>query len=151
MARALALIKIMDTIIGKEFHTKVIPKIDEAKKSIKIIVFDWRWYPNDPTNPVQLFNQSLVRASRRGVNVSAVCNSDDIYNTLKSAGIAAKRYKGQRLLHSKMIIIDEEILIIGSHNYTASAMSHNLEVSISLKAPKGLERMLAYFNNLYNM
>jgi phosphatidylserine/phosphatidylglycerophosphate/cardiolipin synthase-like enzyme len=141
----------METIVGKEFHKKVIPLIDNAKRSIKIVVFDWRWYPNLPENPVQLFNQSLVRASRRGVNVSALCNSDDITDTLKSVGISAKRYKGSRLLHTKLIIIDEEILIIGSHNYTASAMQHNLELSISLKAPSGLERIIAYFNNLYNI
>ena len=47
-------------IIGAEFPKVLISKIDNAKTSIKIVVFDWRWYPNDMGNPCQLFNQSIV-------------------------------------------------------------------------------------------
>jgi len=35
-------------ISGREYPVKVIPLIEQSVKSIKIIVFDWRWYPQMP-------------------------------------------------------------------------------------------------------
>ncbi len=66
----------METIIGKEFPQKVIPLIEQAKTSIDIVVFDWRWYPQDPGASVQLFNQAIVRAVRRGPGQPLPARSD---------------------------------------------------------------------------
>jgi phosphatidylserine/phosphatidylglycerophosphate/cardiolipin synthase-like enzyme len=139
----------MEAIIGKEFPKKVIPLIEEAKKSIKIIVFDWRWYPHDPANPVQLFNQALVRAKRRGVDIKVLTNMSDIISILNNLGIEARKLTSKNLLHAKVMIIDDEILIIGSHNYTQSAFTMNLEVSIIIKDQQEISRVINYFNNLY--
>jgi len=97
----------MRTIIGSEFPKIVIPKIDEAKKSIKIVVFDWRWYPNDPGSSCQLFNQSLVRAVRRGVDIGAITNFEGIAKTLEALGIKAKKIRVADIVHCKFIIIDD--------------------------------------------
>jgi phosphatidylserine/phosphatidylglycerophosphate/cardiolipin synthase-like enzyme len=139
----------MEAIIGKEFPKKVIPLIEGAKKSIKIIVFDWRWYPHDPANPVQLFNQALVRAKRRGVDIKVLTNMSDIISILNNLGIEARKLTSKNLLHAKVMIIDDEILIIGSHNYTQSAFTMNLEVSIIIKDQQEISRVINYFNNLY--
>jgi len=51
-------------LIGKEFPTKVIPLIREATKSIDIIVFDWRWYPDQIGSTIQQFNHEIIKAAR---------------------------------------------------------------------------------------
>jgi len=142
--------KSMQAIIGKQFPKVVIPKIDEAKKSIKIVVFDWRWYPNDPANPVQLFNQAIIRAVRRGVRVEAVANALDIVETLKENGVQAKKLITPNLVHCKLMIIDDKIVIIGSHNYTQSAFTMNYEVSAMIESESGLDNFIQYFSNLFN-
>jgi len=139
----------MQPIIGKEFPEKVIPLIDEAKNSIDIVVFDWRWYPNDPGSSAQLFNQALVRAARRGVKIRAIANNDEIINILKSVGIEAKKLISKKLLHCKLMIIDDETIITGSHNYTQNAFQMNLELSVILKVGDEVKRFLDFFNNLY--
>jgi phosphatidylserine/phosphatidylglycerophosphate/cardiolipin synthase-like enzyme len=139
----------METIIGKEFPQKVIPLIDEAKFSIDIVVFDWRWYPQDPGKSVQLFNQALVRAVRRGVNVRAITNTEEIISTLKNIGIKAKKFFTQRLIHAKFMIIDNETLIIGSHNYTEHGFDVNYEVSIIYKGREEIKPIIDFFNNIY--
>lgn len=139
----------MDTIIGKEFPQKVIPLINEAKHSIDIIVFDWRWYPQNPGSPVQLFNQSLVRAIRRGVKVRVIANYSEIINILKSLGVEAKKLETKKLVHVKLMIIDNEIAVVGSHNYTESAFLMNYELSIILQGREELERIINFFRNLY--
>jgi phosphatidylserine/phosphatidylglycerophosphate/cardiolipin synthase-like enzyme len=135
-------------IIGGQFPKIVIPKIDEAKISIKIVVFDWRWYPNDMGNPCQLFNQSIVRAVGRGVRVSVVTNNSDILATLKEIGATAQKLITKNLVHAKLMIIDDKILILGSHNYTQSAFTMNYEVSILLDNPDNLGDFINYFKTL---
>jgi hypothetical protein len=49
----------IEAISGKQFPEKVIPLLDNSVKSIDIVVFDWRWYPNDPAASAQLFNQAF--------------------------------------------------------------------------------------------
>jgi len=139
----------MQAIIGKQYPKIVIPKIDEAKKSIDIIMFDWRWYPNDPGASVQLFNQSLVRAGRRGVNVRAITNFGDIVKTLEKVGVKAKKLRSKNLVHAKIIIIDESIVIIGSHNFTQNAFNMNFEISCMFENSDNAKEYLQYFNNLW--
>ena len=140
----------MEAIIGKQFPQKVIPLIENAKQSIKIVVFDWRWYPNDPANPVQLFNQAIIRAKRRGVDVKVITNIDDIIKILNTEKIEAKKPNTSKLIHSKMMIIDDKILILGSHNYTQSAFTMNHEASVVIEGEGQLDDFIKYFHNLFN-
>jgi len=137
-------------LIGKEFPQNVIPLIDLAKKSIEIIVFDWRWYPQDPGSACQLFNQAIVRATRRGVAVRIIANNDEIIKTLNAVGCRAKKIVSQRLVHCKLMIVDSECLITGSHNYTQSAFNLNYELSVIFHDAEAALVAINFFNNLFN-
>jgi len=139
----------MDVIIGKQFPEKLIPIIDESKKSIKIIVFDWRWYPNDAGSPAQLFNQAFVRAVRRGVDVRAITNFEGIVKTLAPLGIKAKKLNSKNLLHAKFIIIDDYFLVLGSHNFTQNAFSSNYEASLIGEDAEAIKKLSNFFETLW--
>lgn len=139
----------MEAVVGSDFPNKLIPLINEAKQTIKIIVFDWRWYPNDIGSACQLFNFSIVNACKRGVKVSVMTNADEVLKTLKTNGIDVKKPNSKRLLHSKLMIIDDQFLIIGSHNYTQSAFTMNQEISVILKGKKAFDRFAQYFDNVW--
>jgi hypothetical protein len=49
--------------------------IDHLVEVLLLIKFDWRWYPQNPGSPVQLFNQAIARAIKRGVIVRAIANT----------------------------------------------------------------------------
>ena len=136
-------------IISSEFPDMVIPLIENAKKSIDVIVFDWRWYPQNPGSTVQLFNQAMVRAARRGVDIRVIANNDQIISTLKSQGISAKRALTAKLVHCKMMVVDSEIVVLGSHNYTQNGFEQNLEVSVIIEDDECVLRFQNYFNNLF--
>ena len=141
----------METIIGKDFPKKVTPLIGKAVKSIDIIVYDWRWYPHDPGASVQLFNQAIVRAVRRGVKVRAIVNNDEIARVLKEVGCEARRLRIESLVHCKFMVIDEGLAITGSHNYTQSAFQKNLEVSVIFDDMGMVVSLKNYFNNLWGI
>lgn len=139
----------IDLIIGNQFSKKVIPLIESAKQSISIIVFDWRWYPNDPGNPVQLFNQALIRAQGRGLNIRVITNIKEVVSILSQQGIKAKKLITPNLVHCKFMIIDNEILVIGSHNYTSKAFTDNYEVSVVINDKDACNRLVSFFNALF--
>lgn len=141
----------MDVIIGSDFPKKIIPLFDNAKRNIDIVVYDWRWYPDQPGHAVQQFNSALIRAHQRGVIVRAVVNTQSTVPLLTNCGISARCLKDRRTMHAKMIIIDGEKLVIGSHNFTRNAFGSNVEVSIITDIPPENTRLAQFFENLYNI
>jgi len=139
----------IQVLIGKEFPAELIKLFDKSKSSIEIIVFDWRWYSDKPGAVAQLFNQSLVRAVRRGVNVRAIVNANQIIDILKSVGVKAKKLISPRLVHVKMVIVDNSIVVVGSHNYTESAFQMNYELSVVLSEVEADNQFIKFFNQLY--
>ena len=137
------------SIIGFKFPKVVIPLIESAKNSIDIIVFDWRFYPQDPGAIAQLFNSAIIRACKRGVKIRAILNNAQILNFLRINGIEAKQLRSKRLVHCKLMIIDGQKVVVGSHNYTQNAFLMNLELSIQFDISNETEEILTFFNNLW--
>ena len=137
------------TIIGREFPKKVTPLIKAAKNTIDIIVYDWRWYPNEIGSEIQLFNYEIVRAIQRGVKVKVLLNNNIIEATLKKAGAEIKQLKSEKTVHSKMMIIDDAMAILGSHNYTKNAFELNHETSIIIDDIEAVENFKKYFTDLF--
>lgn len=139
----------IQVISGREFPTVVIPLIEQASESIDIVVFDWRWYGADPGASVQLFNQAIARAVKRGVKVRAITNAIDVVKTLNSIGVKAKKIITQKLMHAKMMIVDTNKIVTGSHNYTMSAFHLNVELSVLIQDEPNSERFGEFYENLW--
>lgn len=137
-------------LIGSKYADELLEKINSAKNSIFIIMYDWRFYVDNPSHLISLINQSLYRAVSRGVDVKAIVNNETIKLNLDKIKIKSKFVNSSRVLHSKVVIIDNKILFIGSHNLTSNAVNNNLESSILVDIPDGDTRIIDYFNNLYN-
>jgi len=139
----------IESVIGSDFPKKIIPLIQAAKNSIKIVVFDWRWYYNEPGNPAQLFNHAILTAKNHGVEVKVITNVRDVVNLLNQQGCVAKYPVSKHLVHAKIMIIDDKHLVIGSHNYTQSAFTMNREASIIIRDFADIGPFLDFFNNLF--
>ncbi len=139
----------IETAIGREFPKKVTPLIEQAKKSIEIIVYDWGWYPNEIGEKIQLFNNAIVKAKNRGVVVKVVVLKRLIAEILRREGIMVKRIESSKLLHIKLMIIDNQIVIVGSHNYTKNAFNINFEASVILRDEETTKRFKDYFENFF--
>ena len=59
----------MIPLIGRDYETHLVASIRDAKHSIDVAMYDWRWYLDQPLYPVQPINRALVEAVRRGVIV----------------------------------------------------------------------------------
>lgn len=141
----------MDIIIGKEFVDKVIPLIQEAQKTIDILVYDWRWYPDQIGSKVQRFNNEIINSSRKNKRIRIITNFTYVISVLKSFNVEIRKNTSKRKLHTKLMIIDNKIAILGSHNYTMNAFTINYEVSAIIKDEKAVARLKLYFENLWSL
>ena len=136
-------------IISNKFPAAVIPLIEQSKTKISILVFDWRWYPQDIGSSIQLFNNAIIRKASQGVKIKAILRENTTARILKENNVKAKIKDFDRLIHTKLMLIDEEITIIGSHNYTKNAFEKNLECSILVFSKKLNKELSVYFENLW--
>jgi phosphatidylserine/phosphatidylglycerophosphate/cardiolipin synthase-like enzyme len=103
----------------------VIELIHGAKKSIHFLAFSF--------TSSQIADAMIERAAD-GVKVSGVMetsqaksNSGAQWNALRKGGVAAYLDANPRNMHHKVILIDGEIVITGSYNFTESAENKNDE------------------------
>jgi len=141
----------LKVIIGDQFPQIIIPAIENSRVSLDVVMYDWRWYPQDPGAITQKFNQAIVRAVRRGVRVRAIVNNNDIVNTLKSVGCQARKLPIKNLVHSKLMIIDSRFFVTGSHNYTQHAFTQNIELSLFGDDDVVVSELTQFFVRLFSM
>jgi phosphatidylserine/phosphatidylglycerophosphate/cardiolipin synthase-like enzyme len=102
----------------------LIKQIDGAKKSIKVMAYGFT-----ATN----LADALVRAKRRGLEVVLIQDEKTAQNNretlpiLLAAGIEVRSDGKHAIQHNKVMLIDDDIVITGSYNFTKSAESRNAE------------------------
>jgi len=136
-------------IIGNEFSEKVMPLIQQAKDTIDIIVYDWRWYPDQIGSAIQKFNNAIVVAAKKGVDVKAMTNDFPTIDILNKNKVKARKLTSSRKVHVKLMIIDGKTAVLGSHNYTMSAFTTNYEISIMTQEKEIVKRLKNFFTNLW--
>ncbi len=135
--------------VGNAYAKRMADLIDKAQKDIIVLMFDWRWYPNDPFSDVSKMNHAFVRAARRGVKVRTMTNYLNVVAQLRELGIDAKTWDSTKLMHSKSVVIDGKHVVMGSHNFTNNAMRQNIETSIFIEDEPLAKELTDYFNLLW--
>lgn len=103
--------------------TKIKDLIRSAKKTIQIAMY---------TFTREDFADTLIRAKNRGVRVEVIMDrgmatgaSQKTYKLLTANGIPVRTNKGQGLMHHKFMLIDDQIWVHGSANWTKAAFTQN--------------------------
>lgn len=138
-------------VIGKKYIEKVVPLITAARQSIDIIIYEVRLRPTIPTHPVSVLLRSLQDAATRGVRIRALVGNAFIAEELARYGIVAKTLHSQKLMHAKVVLLDNCVAVIGSHNFTQSAFTSNLEVSVVVQFAAAENDLSTYFKNLWGI
>lgn len=93
---------------------------------------------------------ALGDAERRGVAVRMIIDDaveeddQEVAAQLFDQGVDVK-LAGHVYIHAKLMVIDRELAIVGSQNFTATSLDDNREVAVELTDPNGLARCLAVY------
>ena len=85
--------------------------------------------------------QALVRAHQRGVKVRVLMDQKSktsnryVIGVLTDADIAVRQDGKHAIAHNKVMVMDQNVVITGSFNFTNSAETRNAENVLILKSP----------------
>jgi len=129
-------------ISDRGYEPAVIELLDGAKKSIVMSMYILK----PSTAPVALLVKDLTEALQRGVNVEIYLNTrfqsgNDFelgahFKALQKAGAVLYLVSSHRLLHDKLIIIDERFVVDGSANWSVAALKANYESAVIIDSPE---------------
>ncbi len=136
-------------LIGAQYSPAIVQLLDAAKLSVLVMMYDWQFYPRDPAHPVSLINLALIRAARRGLDVRVLTNFETSVAKLREVGIAAKCLNSTKLLHAKLVLVDGEHFVLGSHNLSQNAMTLNREISTYCDDAAAAADLKSYFDTLW--
>ena len=123
----------------------LLPVIQQAQSSIYFLAFT---FTDDD------LAAAIVDRYRHGVEVAGVIESRNInnagsdYEAMKAAGINVLPDGNPYIMHNKVIIIDEAIVVTGSYNFSRSASGSNDENLLIIHSPDLAARYLEEFEKI---
>lgn len=142
-----------------QYYTELRNAINNSEKSIQVAMYLVTLTDRTDT-PVRQLLEDVVRAHKRGVEVTFVLESSDSeelnkFNNraaeyLTSEGITVRIYPVYPIMHIKLVIIDDAISIMGSHNWTEMALRSNNESSALIKSPVIARKYQSYYRSLFH-
>ncbi len=139
-------------LVDGEYYPQVHKALTNAKKSILCVMFMAKLDPKHTKGNEYQLVLDLIAAHNRGVKVLVIFDqnikfweksrkNDTIerkskyaYELLLRNGVPVFYDNKERVTHSKILVIDEYITIIGSTNWTYSALRKNHETSVMIKS-----------------
>jgi len=139
----------IETIFESEGNARerIIDLIEDANNSILFMSFVLT--DND-------IAKAVFAQHRAGVRVAGIIESRNTGDTgsafeaLQEAGVDVLADGNPYLLHHKVIILDESIVISGSYNFSASAADNNDENMLIIHSAEVAVRYVAEFNSVYS-
>ncbi|MFH1868634.1 MAG: phospholipase D-like domain-containing protein [Candidatus Omnitrophota bacterium] len=164
---AFALPADVTNISGKDYYPAARKAIQEAQKSVSMVMYQVSLRSYGKGSQVHNLVSELINAHERGVDVEVILdqnvdfagrrNIDEwmaegknafCFKVLKEAGIDVHYDNLATYTHAKAIVIDNEIVIMGSSNWSESAFSKNAEVNLLVKSEDLAREILEYFKTI---
>lgn len=136
-------------LTNKEYFTALGNKIKTAREEILVSMYLFRTTDNRHNLATQL-REDLMSAASRGVKVTVLLEKEgrerkgsslnydnaDTAKLLTRSGVKVYFDTPKTTTHTKLVIIDNRFVFIGSHNFTDSALRYNNEASVMIDSPK---------------
>ncbi|MDR4496826.1 MAG: phospholipase D-like domain-containing protein [Candidatus Scalindua sp.] len=139
-------------LVNEEYYPEVHKALSSAGESILCVMFLAKLDPMHPEGDEYQLVLDLINAHKRGVKVQVIFDQNVMfwekgskrdrierkskyaYDLLSRNGVPVYYDDKKQVTHSKVLIIDEYITIIGSTNWTYSALRKNHEASVKIKS-----------------
>ena len=147
-------------LVDEDYYPQVHQSLNAAKKSIFCVMYTADIDPKYDKGWEYNLVYDLINAHRRGVEVTVVFDQNKMfweegkkgreterkshkaYELLKKNGVPVYYDSDDRVTHSKILVIDDYITILGSTNWTYSALKKNHEASVLIKSHSVAETFL---------
>lgn len=133
--------------------------IQEAKSLIQVMMFEMGYYDRYPNTPSNILIKELIDAKKRGVKVEVILEvregrdrtTERNRNTgkiLSSGGVEVIYDPLFKTTHAKLMVVDGQLALVGSTNWTYYALTNNNEVSVLIRSKEVARELIDYFNRV---
>ncbi len=144
----------VDLLCDRGYYPRVLELLKQARKDIHAVIY----YVGDPRQErPRAMLDALVEAKERGLEVSVQLDgpaegeedrNKPACDYLKEHGIQATYDGPEVTTHTKALVVDGEILVLGSANWTQGALAHNHEAGVVVRSPVLAKRLLEEFERI---
>ena len=122
-------------VVNREYLPAVLDLINGATNSIEFLQLEMH-----DDRAVQAIEAALAAAVKRGVRVRGMLDDGVDFNAaaverLRAFGAAAQLDTPVKMTHSKLVIVDGRVVLLGSTNWTGNSMGNNNETNVRLDDP----------------
>lgn len=129
-----------------------------ATSSIDLVMFLFKT-TDSGQNRAAALSRDLITARKRGVMVTVLLErsgydpklnreNERVGARLKKQGVEVRFDSKETTTHAKIVVIDHRYSLVGSHNFTASALSYNHEASLLVDSRALADELLAYMKGI---
>lgn len=140
-------------VSGERYAPAVAALIQQARSEIVVAVGLVTW-DGTPTHPVTPLAEALIAAARRKLSVvvfdprtpsrsHSPKMTEAALERLRDGGAQIKPPAGGGMMHTKVVVIDREISVVGSHNWTGPSLTGAVELSLLCESPELAVALLA--------
>ncbi len=158
----------VEDLSGDKYFPAVKEALKNAKSSIYLVMYFVNFDPKAKKSPINELVAEVVNAHKRGVKVKVILDqnisfaewegrggkwereakNDPLFVYLKKEGIEVYYDNLFVVTHSKAIVIDEEVVILGSVNWTESSLRRNWEASCLIRSKELAKQLLKDFSEI---
>jgi phosphatidylserine/phosphatidylglycerophosphate/cardiolipin synthase-like enzyme len=133
--------------------------IQEAKHSIQVMMFEMGYYDQYPNTPSNLLIKELMNATKRGVKVEVILEVKEgedrttkrnrhTGKVLSEGGVEVIYDPLSKTTHAKLMVVDGQLSLLGSTNWTYYALTSNNEASVLIRSQELARAIIDYFNQV---
>jgi phosphatidylserine/phosphatidylglycerophosphate/cardiolipin synthase-like enzyme len=146
-------------VIDAQYFQVAKKMIREAKTSIQIMMFEMGYYDKYPHTPSNLLIKELIDAKKRGVKVVVILEVKEgrdrtternrhTGKILSDGGVEVIYDSLFKTTHAKWMVVDGQLALVGSTNWTYYALTNNNEVSVLIRSKQVAKELVDYFNQV---
>jgi len=146
-------------LTNKDYFPALLKAIDEAQSEIFMSIFSFKAGVHKNSYP-DIVLAHLARAANRGIKIIVIlentgghdykldAENQQTKQLLEEKGVKVHFDSPYQTTHTKLIVIDERLVLLGSHNLTHAALKYNNEISILLESPDMAKNARDYMLNI---
>lgn len=150
-------------ISSDKYFEATLNELNSAKSSIQVVMYLVSMSPDQPESQVSQLMNTLIKAKERGVDVKVILDQNINFESESSedAITSNKNQKAYEYLrknnvpvffdtsdtytHSKAIVIDNETVILGSTNWSKTALTRNNESNVLIHSKELAQNLIDEF------
>ena len=147
-------------LLDEAYRIAVTEGIKEARRNVRIMMFRIQRKLGYGKNEGNIYGFWMKKKILSGVKVRVLLDISRrpgipykenylFARDLVSAGVECRELKNSRVCHAKVVVIDERIMIVGSHNWTTNSIKRNLEVSLRVQDNFMVKEMAKKFDQIF--